>query len=263
MMQAQAAKFAMSFHDVCFAYQDQEVLHGLTFNIAERSMLAIVGPNGGGKTTFVKLALGLLKPTRGHIHIFGKTPHEQSQNIGYVPQYFDFDATFPVTAIDVVLMGRVERNLFGPFKSKDKALAIEALEKVSLSHLKNRPIANLSGGERQRVLIAQALVTNPKMLILDEPTANVDTKVEQQIYDLLCKLSKTMTILVVSHNLNVVTRHATHVACINRTASISSITNFNKDDLQALHRGDMTFLHHKKDCHVIDPTDAIEASHNH
>ncbi|MEM7583970.1 MAG: ABC transporter ATP-binding protein [Acidobacteriota bacterium] len=233
---------ALEFRDVCFAYERQQVLHNVDLAVPDKSLVAVVGPNGGGKTTLVKLALGLLKPRRGRVHVFGDAPERRRRNIGYVAQHLSFDPAFPVSALDVVLMGRADRHWLGPYRRSDHAKAAEALERVRLGHLSRRALAHLSGGERQRVLIAQALVSDPELLLLDEPTANVDTTVEHEIYDLLRELNQRMTIVVVSHSLNVVTRHASHVACVNRTVSLARVDALTEEELHAFHRGEMTLL---------------------
>ena len=252
----------LHFHDVCFAYEGQEVLHNVNLSVPDKSMVAVVGPNGGGKTTLLKLALGLLKPRCGRVRVFGDPPERRRRNIGYVAQDLSFDPAFPVSARDVVLMGRADRHWLGPYRREDRAKAARALERVRLEHLSRRSLAHLSGGERQRLLIAQALVSNPELLLLDEPTASVDTKVEHEIYDLLHELNERMTIIVVSHNLNVVTRHASHVACVNHTASLTRVDKLTEGELRAFHRGDMTVLRHGPDCHILDPGGAMCDPHH-
>jgi len=253
---------ALQFNDVCFAYERQEVLHNVDLSVPDKSLVAVVGPNGGGKTTLVKLALGLVKPQRGTVHVFGVAPERRRHSIGYVAQHLGFDPEFPVSVMDVVLMGRADRHWLGPYRRGDRAKATEALERVRLEHLNRRALAHLSGGERQRVLIAQALVSDPELLLLDEPTANVDTTAENEIYDLLRELNSRMTIIVVSHNLNVVTRHASHIACVNRTASLARVNELTEGALHAFHRGDMTVIKHGQDCHVLDPSDAMREPHH-
>lgn len=253
---------AIQFNDVCFAYENQEVLHNVDLSIPHKSLVAVVGPNGGGKTTLTKLMLGLLKPKRGTVRVFGDEPDKCRHAIGYVAQHLGFDPAFPVSALDVVLMGRSDRHWLGPYRKRDRAKAMEALEHVHLKHLSHRSLAHLSGGERQRALIAQALVSDPELLILDEPTANVDSTVEHAIYDLLRELNERMTIVVVSHNLNVVTRHASHIACVNRTASLNHLDEFSAGELSALHRGDMKILKYPKTSHVYDASDVMCEPHH-
>jgi zinc transport system ATP-binding protein len=252
---------AIRFDDVCFAYGREEVLHNITLRIEARSLVAVVGPNGGGKSTLVKLALGLLTPRRGEVRVLGRRPTEVQHRLGYVPQHLHFDPAFPICALDVVLMGRVDRHWAGPYRGADRDAAQQALNRVGVAHLASRGFPELSGGERQRVLIAQALVTDPNVLLLDEPTANVDATVERQVYDLLAELRESVTIVVVSHNLNVVTRHATHLACVNRVASLVSMGQMSEDERRAVYRGDLAYLHHGETCHVLDPTSGMSTPH--
>ena len=251
----------LKFKNVCFAYDREEVLHNVDLTVPRGSLAAMVGPNGGGKSTLIKLILGLLMPQRGHIHVLGTTPQEARRRIGYVAQHLQFDHRFPVSALDVVLMGRSERHVFGGYRKDDRKAAVKALEQVNLEGMASRAFPHLSGGERQRVLIAQALVTDPELLLLDEPTANVDSVVETRIYDLLKELNQQITIMVVSHNLNVVTRHASHLVCVNRTASIMPMQALTDVKLHAVHRGDMAVLQHQESCQVLDPTSALREPH--
>ena len=259
---AQEPNLVLRFEDVCFAYERQEVLHNVDLSVLEGSLVAVVGPNGGGKSTLMKLALGLLEPQFGRVRVFGEAPDRTRQRVGYVPQHLQFDPAFPVSATDVVLMGRADGHWLGPYRRRDRQKAGEALERVRLEHLARRGFPDLSGGERQRVLIAQALVSDPEMLLLDEPTANVDATVEREIYELLRELNQHITIVVVSHNLNVVTRHASHLACVNRTASIARIDELTEGQLHAFYRGDMTVLQHDATCHVLDPSQALLEPHH-
>ncbi len=253
---------ALQFNDVCFSYDHREVLHNVNLSMPEKSLVAVVGPNGGGKTTLMRLALGLIRPRRGTVRVFGRSPERHRRRIGYVAQHLSFDPVFPVSARDVVLMGRVDRHWLGPHRRFDHKKAIDALEQVGLGHLHHRPLAHLSGGERQRVMIAQALAADPDLLLLDEPTANVDQAAEREIYGLLHELNRRMTIVVVSHNLSVVTGHASHVACVNRTATLTRVEDFSQGELHAFHLGDMTVLQHGLNCHVLDPSEAIREPHH-
>jgi len=248
----------LEFEDVCFAYERKAVLHNVDLSVPEKSLVAVVGPNGGGKTTLVRLALGLLKPQCGRVRIFGDAPERHRRSIGYVAQHLSFDSAFPVSALDVVLMGRVDRCRLGPYRRGDRIKAREALDQVRLAHLSQHPMAHLSGGERQRVLIAQALVANPDLLFLDEPTASVDAEAEHNIHELLHELNAHMTIVVVSHNLNVVTRHASHIACVNRTASLVRVDAFSEGELRAFRLGDTTVLQHGPRCQILDPSAALQ-----
>ncbi len=214
---------AISVHDVCFTYGANEVLHNVSFDIPRRALVAVVGPNGGGKTTLLNLLLGVLQPRFGSVSIFGKTPHEARRRIGFVPQQLHFDPDFPISVMESVMLGRAAEHLFGGFRKEDRQFAAEALETVGLSHKAKSLFSELSGGERQRVLIAQALCYDTELLLLDEPTANVDPKTEADLYALFKELNQTKTVVIVSHNLRVVISHATHILCVNRTVDLHDV----------------------------------------
>ncbi len=251
----------VEFADVCFSYEREEVLHNVSLKVPKRALVACVGPNGGGKTTLLRLTLGLLAPQRGSVRVFGASPTGVRSRVGYVPQSVRFDADFPVTVEDVVLMGRVEQHAVGPYSRMDRDMARQALAWVGLERLASRPYASVSGGERQRILIGQALATDPELLLMDEPTANVDAVVQHSIYELLKELNARLTIVVVSHNLNVVTRHATHVICVNRTAVLRPMNELDAHCLQEAYGGDMTVLQHEATCHILDPSEIMEKPH--
>lgn len=203
--------------DLCFSYAGQEVLSDINFTVHARDFIAIIGPNGGGKTTLIKLILGLLKPSGGIVRVNGKTPGRGGAVIGYVPQQINHNHNFPASALDVVLMGRhTPRKRWSFRNGEDRQAAFEALEKMGMEKFADRKITDLSGGQRQRVLIARALVTGPDLLVLDEPTAGIDTKGQAIFFNLLKTLNKELTILVVSHDLLVVSSFAKSIACVNR-----------------------------------------------
>jgi zinc transport system ATP-binding protein len=203
--------------DLCFSYSGQEVLSDINFTVHTGDFIAIIGPNGGGKTTLIKLILGLLKPSGGIVRVNGKAPGRGGAVIGYVPQQINHNHNFPASALDVVLMGRhTPRKRWSLRNGEDRRVALEALEKMGMEKFADRKITDLSGGQRQRVLIARALVTVPDLLVLDEPTAGIDTKGQADFFNLLKTLNKELTILVVSHDLLVVSSFARSIACVNR-----------------------------------------------
>ncbi len=200
-----------------FSYQRQQVLRDINLNIQAGDFVAMIGPNGGGKTTLLKLMLGLLKANSGRIQIFGKTPQEASRRIGYVPQDIHINQNFPISAFDVVLMGKLMPGKGWSRHSKeDRMAALQALGRVGMEKYGYHRIGNLSGGQKQRVFIARALVTDPELLLLDEPTASIDTKGQNDFYALLKELNKKITIIVVSHDLMVISRYVKSVACVNQ-----------------------------------------------
>jgi len=204
---------AIKITDLSFRYDKEWVLENINATIFDQEYIAIIGPNGGGKSTLLKLILGLLKPTKGKITIYGKEPQKLSQHIGYLPQRIDLNADLPLTAKEVILHGRL-----GPKKLRFDKSDIEAMEKVAkkleIDQLLDQKLGALSGGQRQRVLLARALVTEPKILILDEPTAAIDLQAQKKIYELLKTLP--ITRIVVSHDINIILEGVTRVFYVNR-----------------------------------------------
>jgi zinc transport system ATP-binding protein len=215
---AQRASAIVEIADLCFSYSGIEVLHGIDLVIDEGDFVAVIGPNGGGKTTLLKLVLGLLKPTRGSVKVAGRAAGSRGAEIGYVPQQINHNLSFPATALDVVMMGKhkpSKRLKFGASR-QDRLAGMAALEKMGIEAFSERKISDLSGGQRQRVLIARALVTRPELLVLDEPTASIDTKGQTEFYTLLKALNNELTILMVSHDLLSISSFAKSIACVNR-----------------------------------------------
>ena len=212
-------KKALSIKNLCFSYQQDLILENISFNVDKGQFVGIIGPNGGGKTTLLKLILGFLKPLSGEITLFGKPPLEARDKMAYVPQALHFDKQFPISVLELVLGGRLRHlSWYGQYKSIDKEIAMRSLEQVGLADLYSRPFGSLSGGQAQRALIARALASEPSLLILDEPTASVDTKAESDIYDILKDFQDKMTILMVTHNLKAVIELVETVICVQRTA---------------------------------------------
>lgn len=212
---------AVVFKDVSFCYQqDAPVLKNVSFDVAQGEYLGIIGPNGGGKTTLLKLVMGFLSPSSGTISVFGKPPQEQLRLISYVPQNLKFDKAFPISLNELVLSGLLsELPWYGKFSAAHKAAALQALDRVGLRDLHHRSIGTLSGGQMQRGLIARALVSNPKLLLLDEPTANVDAKAEADIHRLLKEMAGEMTIMMVTHSLQDSIQNVDRVLCVQQTAT--------------------------------------------
>ncbi|MCX7726011.1 MAG: ABC transporter ATP-binding protein [Chitinispirillaceae bacterium] len=245
---------AVVFDRVCFSYSKGgiEVLHNISFSLPKNTFTGIVGPNGGGKTTLLRLIVGMEKPDKGSIYVLGKSPNESRKRVGYVMQYVHFDELFPVSALDVVLMGRCNKKILGLYSTDDKKKALDVIEIVGMREFIKYPFAKLSGGQRQRILIAQALVADPELLLLDEPTANVDPEGEESINKILRKLAKTLTIIMVSHNINTVLDCADNVICINRTATINSLSEMHPDLIEKVKGGGIAVLHHELNCRIFD-----------
>ena len=214
----------------------RRVLHDVSFRIAERELVGLIGPNGGGKTTLLQILLGVLRPDEGRVRVFGKDPRRlgsERRNLGYVAQTRRFERDFPARAKDVVLMGTFPQvGLFRLPGREEKQRAREALSQVGMLDRADRPIHALSGGEQQRVFIAQALVSNPRLLILDEPTVGVDRDGEEALIRLLYRLneSRHLTTLMVSHNVSLIRAHTDRILCLNRELSFSGPAREITDD---------------------------------
>lgn len=198
--------------NLSYSYDKLNVLEDINLDILEDDFLAIIGPNGGGKSTLLKLILGLLKPKKGQI-----TKHLKPELIGYVPQNTNLNIDFPITALEVVLMGHIgKKNRFFAHGKEDVSCAMHSLSQVGMENFANSKIGDLSGGQRQRVFIARALCSNLQVMLLDEPTASIDVKGQKEIYDLLKELNKSITIVVISHDISVLMNYAKNVAHVNK-----------------------------------------------
>ena len=207
----------IDIRNLTFSYNRQPVLINVDLTVHAGDFIAMIGPNGGGKTTLLKLMLGLLKPESGQIRIFGRSPQEAAHRIGYVPQDVHINKDFPVSALDVVLMGNLKPGRgWSRHSETDRRAAMRALELVEMEKFHNQRIGELSGGQKQRVFVARALVTDPELLFLDEPTASIDAKGQNEFYHLLNELNKKITIIIVSHDLMVVSGYIKSVVCVNR-----------------------------------------------
>jgi zinc transport system ATP-binding protein len=208
----------IKLEDVSFSYNSVPVLEDINFVLQEKDFLGLIGPNGGGKTTLLKLILGLLQPNKGTVKVFDKAAKEGRRFIGYVPQLITFDFEFPISVLEVVLMGMLRKRGIGKrFKNEDIQLGTEALMKVGMEDHMDTEIGKLSVGQRQRVFIARALSTDPKLLLLDEPVASIDPKWQQEFYTLLNELNRELAIILVSHDVSVISTYIDRIACVNRT----------------------------------------------
>lgn len=209
---------AIEVRDLWFSFTGPPVLQDVNLIIKKGEFLAVIGPNGGGKTTLVKLILGILKPDRGMIRVLGKEPRQMAHVVGYVPQDVHINKEFPISAMDVALMGRLRREGGKLRYSKhDRELTRQALERMGVWKYRNRRIGDLSGGQIQRIFIARSLATDPEILIMDEPTSSVDTQGQAELYEFLKELNKTMTIVIVTHDVSVLHTYIETVACVAQT----------------------------------------------
>ncbi|WP_028320280.1 metal ABC transporter ATP-binding protein [Desulfatiglans anilini] len=208
---------AIEVEHLWFAFDERPIIQDVNFRLEQGDFLGILGPNGGGKTTLLKLLLGLLKPDKGTIRILGQEPNDARHRVGYVPQHTDFNISFPISALELALMGRLSQARIGRrYSREDRGKVEEALKRVGMWEERATPIGHLSGGQRQRVFIARALATDPKILFLDEPTSSVDAEFQVDLYDFLRDLNRSVTIVVITHDIGVISRHVKSVACINR-----------------------------------------------
>ncbi len=198
-------------------YEQEPVLEDINLSVYRGDFIGLIGPNGGGKTTLLRVLLGLLPPTRGKVRVLGLTVQEGRRMIGYVPQVVEFDRDFPIDVWDVARMGRLgKRRLLRRYTAEDEAIVSQALSQVDMLDLRHRAIGDLSGGQRQRVYIARALATQPEILLLDEPTSSVDPQASGDIYELLRELNQHVTILLISHDMSAISSHVKTVGCLNR-----------------------------------------------
>jgi len=222
-------KFKTAIFDVKnlnFNVRDQKILSNISFEIFSSEYIAIIGPNGGGKTTLIRMLLGLEKPTSGEIRLFGKklSSFKEWYKIGYVPQRASLvDENFPATVLDIVKMGRVsQRKIFATEREEDREIVRDSMIKMDVLKLKDKLVGTLSGGQRQRVMIARALASSPEILILDEPNTGVDVKSQKNFYALLSKLNKEekITILFITHDVGVIADDIGRLFTINQNAII-------------------------------------------
>ncbi|MCK9152470.1 metal ABC transporter ATP-binding protein [Methanobacterium alcaliphilum] len=191
------------------------ILEDITISIKENDFLAIIGPNGGGKSTLLQIILGLIKPTSGYVEVLGESPEKSRNFVGYLPQHTHFETDFPINVFETVLMGRY-KDVFKGYNENDKKIVLKWLENLDIHHLKDRQIERLSGGQMQRVFLARALAREPKILLLDEPTSSIDPKTQNSFYDLLQDIREKMAVVLVSHDVGVVSSYVDNIACLNR-----------------------------------------------
>jgi zinc transport system ATP-binding protein len=208
----------IELRQVTFGYGSEVIVDHVDLKVHARDYLALIGPNGGGKTTLLKIMLGLLRPWSGEvIRSLPKTRRGERPQMGYMPQFVTFDRSFPLRVADVVIMGRLgERGLLRRYTRADRRAADEALEMLHLAHLRHAPIGELSGGQLQRVLIARAIVSNPAILFLDEPTASIDAESRELLRSITEELNRRIPIVVVTHDITAIAPLAKQIACVNR-----------------------------------------------
>jgi zinc transport system ATP-binding protein len=238
--------------DIQVSYGDIPVMDEVNLSILRHDFLGIIGPNGGGKSTLLKLLLGLVKPISGSVTVFGKPPEQVRKRRGYVSQRPDFDRDFPASVWDVVMMGRYGKaGLFRRYGDKDQAAAEKALIRVGMQDSRGKQIGRLSGGQQQRVFVARALVSEPELLLLDEPTASIDPSMQTEFYEMLAELKKDLTIVMVSHDIGAVSIYVDQIACLNRSLYYHGSKEISPEILEATYKCPIQLIAHGKLPHRI------------
>ncbi len=233
---------AVQLEGVSYQIRGNPVLEDISLEIGAHDYLALLGPNGGGKTTLLRIILGLLRPDRGRVRVLGREPGQAHGLVGYVPQGLRFDTDFPIRVLDVVLMGRLGRRLHP--RARDRTAALAELARVEMDGFAARPIGQLSGGQLQRVLIARALVQEPKLLLLDEPTASLDERIGRSVWEIFEELSREMAVVVVSHDIGAISRHVRGVACLNGRLHVHPEKELTSEVLEAAYGCPVDLLAH-------------------
>lgn len=230
---------AVELNNVSVRYGNVTALDNINVEVKEGEFLGIIGPNGGGKTTLLKILTGLLKPSEGTIKIYGKDIERQRGFLGYVPQFTSFDNSFPITVYNVIKMGLINKR-----SKNDSQIIKETLEMLNISDLKDKSIGELSGGQKQRVLIARAIVSEPKIILLDEPTASTDARSGKSVYELLDELNKSATIILVSHDIGAISSHVKKIACLNKKLIYHDTKEISREMLEETYQCPVDLIAH-------------------
>ena len=214
-------------------YDQKEVLHDINLTIYSDDYLGIIGPNGGGKTTLMRLILGLKKPTEGSIRFYKDNKEVKEITMGYLPQYNDLDKQFPISVYEVVLSGLSKsKGLFARYTQAQHQQVLDTLNRMQLTDLKDRHIGALSGGQLQRVLLARAIVSKPDVVILDEPNTYIDRRFQKQMYEMLEQINKECAIVIVSHDIAEVLNNVKHIACVNHHLHYHATADMPREKLE-------------------------------
>ncbi len=247
----------LEIKDLEVRYRDEIALSKINLKIKEGDFVAILGPNGAGKSTLLKAVLGILKPSKGEIRVFGKKIDELDRRlIGYVPQFLDENSSIPLRVIDIIKMGRYPHlGILRYFKEKDYKKIDEIIDYLRISEIKNKLFSELSGGQKQRVLIGRALVNEPKLLILDEPTTGLDVNSSEGLYGMLNNLHKKykLTILLVTHDAMAVSDMVSSVACLNKNIAVHGKPEevLTEENIQCLYGKHYMIFGHGKIPHMV------------
>jgi zinc transport system ATP-binding protein len=247
MTETPPPEIVIDLEDVWYRFDGgPSVLESVNLRVPDKEFLGVVGPNAGGKSTLLKLILGLYQPSRGRVTVLGEPPAKARRRIGYVPQYPTFARDFPTDVLHAVLMGRLGMSRKpGGYTEVDHARARTAMAETEIESLAGRHIGTLSGGQLQRVLVARALVCEPRILLLDEPTSNIDQRVETDIFDYLREFNQRMTIVVVSHDIGFISRYVDRVACLNKTLICHDTADIDGRTIQELYGAEVQMVSHQ------------------
>jgi zinc transport system ATP-binding protein len=245
---------AIEIRNLSVILDGREVLSRINLDINEGTFLGVVGPNGSGKTTLLRVIIGLIKPSEGSVLIFGKGPDKLIRQgiFGYLPQHQNVETGFPITSIEVVMMGLPRKGLFRRHSEAEKRIAMEMLSIMGMEGYENHIYGSLSGGQQQRVSIARALVSRPRILVLDEPSTGIDVVGQEDFYHLLRGIQKkfNLTIIMVSHDIGTITTYVDEIACLNRTLHYhgNPLGAFDRDVLKGLYGKSMEIIMHTGLC---------------
>ncbi len=234
---------AVEINEVGVKFNKHPVLQDINLSIKINDFLAIIGPNGGGKSTLLKIILGLVNVDQGDVKIFGQHPGNPSNPIGYLPQHVSFDPDFPINVFETVLSGRYH-GFLKKYSDEDRIKVTKALEEVGMMEMKDRQMSQLSGGQMQRIFIARAIVREPKLLLLDEPMASIDPEMQNSFYNLLLKLRERMAIVLVSHDVGAVSSHVDNIACLNRRLYYHGAVEHAAASLEKMYKCPIDLLSH-------------------
>ncbi len=224
----------VELHGITAGYNDEVILKRVNLTIREQDFIGVIGPNGGGKTTLVKVILGLIKPMSGKVIIHQKSDKASRRAIGYLPQVSRTDQKFPISVLDVVLSGLADSGrLFHRFSRQDISKTMDLLGQMGIESLAKKNIGDLSGGQMQRVFLCRAIISDPRLLILDEPNTFVDNKFESDLYEILRELNNRMAIMIVSHDVGTITFYVKTIACVNRELHYHESAEISEEQLAA------------------------------
>jgi zinc transport system ATP-binding protein len=251
---------ALKIDGLCKSYRGVPVLEDVSLQLDHGEFLGLIGPNGAGKSVLLRTILGLEPSDSGTVSIYGRPPNRAHQDVAYVPQYARFDRDFPIRVRDVVLTGRLRPGRPGRRQdSEDRDRAESALQRLNLAHLADRQIGRLSGGQMQRVLIARALATDARLFLFDEPTANLDASLVTGLYDFLKELSGEHTVVLVSHDVGVMTSFVDSIACLNRRMHYHGDKQITHEMIEETYGCPVDFVVHEHR-HVVLPPHEDEQS---